>query len=66
MMRSYRELKAVPLLRSGSGETRSSRARSKGYIPAERGAGYAGGIMSAAMDGIKIAEMIAKQYAPVK
>ena len=29
-------------------------------------AGYAGGIMSAAMDGIKIAEMIAKQYAPVK
>ena len=54
MMRSYRELRAVPLLRS------------EGLYPCGEGAGYAGGIMSAAMDGIKIAEMIAKQYAPVK
>ena len=38
----------------------------KGLYPCGEGAGYAGGIMSAAMDGIKIAEMIAKQYAPVK
>ena len=29
------------------------------------GAGYAGGITSAAMDGIKTAEAIAKQYRPV-
>lgn len=38
----------------------------KGLYPCGEGAGYAGGIMSAGMDGIKIAEMIAKQYAPVK
>ena len=63
MMRSYRELKAVPLLRSGSEEFESE---IKGLYPCGEGAGYAGGIMSAAMDGIKIAEMIAKQYAPVK
>lgn len=33
-----------------------------GIYPAGEGAGYAGGITSAAMDGLKIAEMIAKQY----
>ena len=38
----------------------------RGLYPCGEGAGYAGGIMSAAMEGIKIAEMIAKQYAPVK
>jgi len=31
----------------------------KGLYPAGEGAGYAGGIMSAAIDGIKIAEAIA-------
>ena len=34
----------------------------KGIYPAGEGAGYAGGIMSAAMDGLKIAESIAKVY----
>lgn len=34
----------------------------KGIYPCGEGAGYAGGIMSAAMDGIKVAEAIAKQY----
>lgn len=34
----------------------------KGIYPCGEGAGYAGGITSAAMDGIKIAEAIAKQY----
>lgn len=34
-----------------------------GVYPCGEGAGYAGGITSAAMDGIKIAEMIAKTYA---
>lgn len=34
----------------------------KGVYPCGEGAGYAGGIMSAAMDGMKIAEAIAKQY----
>lgn len=34
----------------------------RGIYPAGEGAGYAGGITSAAMDGLKIAEMIAKQY----
>lgn len=35
-----------------------------GLYPCGEGAGYAGGITSAAMDGIKVAEMIAKRYAP--
>ncbi len=35
-----------------------------GLYPCGEGAGYAGGITSAAMDGLKIAEAIAKKYAP--
>ena len=34
----------------------------KGLYPCGEGAGYAGGIMSAAMDGLKVAESIAKIY----
>lgn len=34
----------------------------KGIYPCGEGAGYAGGIMSAAMDGMKIAEAIAKKF----
>lgn len=34
----------------------------KGVYPCGEGAGYAGGIMSAAMDGMKIAEAIAQKY----
>ena len=34
----------------------------KGLFPCGEGAGYAGGIMSAAMDGMKIAEEIIKRY----
>lgn len=34
----------------------------KGVYPCGEGAGYAGGIMSAAMDGMKIAEAIAEEY----
>ena len=37
----------------------------KGLYPCGEGAGYAGGIMSAAMDGLKIAEAIAARYAPL-
>ena len=33
-----------------------------GLYPCGEGAGYAGGIMSAAMDGIRMAEQIAKEY----
>ncbi|MBQ9180082.1 MAG: NAD(FAD)-utilizing dehydrogenase, partial [Firmicutes bacterium] len=33
----------------------------KGLFPAGEGAGYAGGIMSAAVDGIKVAEAISLQ-----
>ena len=36
----------------------------KGLYPCGEGAGYAGGITSAAMDGIKVAEAIIKKYAP--
>ena len=34
----------------------------KGIYPCGEGAGYAGGITSAAMDGIKIAETVSKKY----
>ena len=36
----------------------------RGIYPCGEGAGYAGGITSAAMDGIKVAEMIAGKYCP--
>jgi len=36
----------------------------EGIYPAGEGAGYAGGIMSAAMDGMKVAEQIAAKYEP--
>lgn len=36
----------------------------RGLYPCGEGAGYAGGIMSAAMDGLKVAEAIALLYAP--
>lgn len=36
----------------------------RGLYPCGEGAGYAGGITSAAMDGIKVAEAIAKRYRP--
>lgn len=38
----------------------------QGIYPCGEGAGYAGGIMSAAIDGIKVAEAIIKEYAPKK
>jgi len=36
----------------------------KGLYPCGEGAGYAGGIMSAAMDGLKVAEAVAGRYTP--
>ena len=36
----------------------------KGLYPCGEGAGYAGGITSAAMDGLAVAEAIAKKYCP--
>lgn len=36
----------------------------KGIYPCGEGAGYAGGIMSAAMDGLKVAEAIIRRYSP--
>ena len=36
----------------------------KGLYPCGEGAGYAGGITSAAMDGILIAEKIAQEFCP--
>lgn len=38
----------------------------KGIYPVGEGAGYAGGITSAAVDGIKIAEKIAMEYSPIE
>ena len=37
----------------------------KGIFPCGEGAGYAGGITSAAMDGIKTAEEIIRRYSPL-
>ncbi len=37
----------------------------KGLFPCGEGAGYAGGITSAAMDGMKVAEEIAQRYRPL-
>ena len=37
----------------------------KGLYPCGEGAGYAGGITSAAMDGLRVAEAIASEYVPV-
>ena len=37
----------------------------KGLYPAGEGAGYAGGIVSAAVDGLKVAEGIMKDFAPL-
>ncbi len=37
----------------------------KGLYPCGEGAGYAGGITSAAMDGIRAAEAVAKKYSPL-
>ena len=35
-----------------------------GLFPAGEGAGYAGGIMSAAMDGVRVARVIAQRFVP--
>ncbi len=45
----------VRILRNAEGESENVR----GLYPCGEGAGYAGGIMSAAMDGIRIAQMVA-------
>ncbi|MEF9935018.1 MAG: hypothetical protein RSA01_04650 [Clostridium sp.] len=37
----------------------------RGVFPAGEGAGYAGGIMSAAVDGLKVAEKIMERYSPL-
>jgi len=50
----------VRILRTETGESVSV----KGLFPAGEGAGYAGGIMSAAVDGIRTAQRIIKAYAP--
>lgn len=41
----------------------SLQSKLRGLYPCGEGAGYAGGITSAAMDGIRVAEMIAGEYA---
>ncbi len=47
-------------------EETSLESNQKGIYPCGEGAGYAGGIVSAAMDGIKVFEKIAAIYAPEK
>ncbi len=38
----------------------------EGFYPCGEGAGYAGGIVSAAVDGVRVAEQIMKRYSPIK
>ena len=38
----------------------------RGLYPCGEGAGYAGGITSAAMDGVKVDEAIARRYSPCR
>ncbi len=45
-------------------ENETLESKIKGLYPCGEGAGYAGGIMSAAMDGIKVAEAIALKFKP--
>lgn len=52
----------IRILRNEDGESVSV----KGLYPCGEGAGYAGGIMSAAVDGIKTAIAIMKKYKPIK
>ena len=41
-------------------------ANIRGIYPCGEGAGYAGGITSAAMDGMKVAEAVIRKYQPFK
>ena len=50
----------VRILRDGA----SLQADIEGIYPCGEGAGYAGGITSAAMDGIRVAEAIAAEFSP--
>ena len=52
----------VRIVRNEAGESVSF----SGIYPCGEGAGYAGGIMSAACDGIRVAQVIMQQYAPMK
>ncbi len=49
----------VRILRGESGESAAA-----GLFPCGEGAGYAGGIMSAAVDGIRMAEKVAEKFTP--
>lgn len=51
----------VRIVRDGS-----LQSQIRGLYPCGEGAGYAGGIMSAAMDGIKVAEAVAKAFLPAE
>ena len=51
----------VRILRNENGESTSL----KGLYPCGEGAGYAGGIMSAAVDGLNVAEKIMKKFKPL-
>ena len=50
----------VRILRNNEYES----VNTKGLYPIGEGAGYAGGIMSAALDGLKVAQAIIKRYQP--
>ena len=51
----------VRIVRTQTGESTTM----QGLYPAGEGAGYAGGIVSAAVDGLRAAQHIVAQYAPI-
>ena len=60
MMQSSQASKLVHLPLSESSETSTFQSlNTAGLYPAGEGAGYAGGILSAAVDGLKVAEAVA-------
>ena len=51
----------VRIIRDNSGQ-----CNVRGLYPCGEGAGYAGGIMSAAVDGLRVARAIISRYAPAE
>ena len=47
---------------TGASERARAKSSGSGLYPCGEGAGYAGGIMSAAVDGLRVAEAVARGY----
>ena len=63
MQSRFPVLGAEPLLDRISRNEQMEEVMSGGFYPCGEGAGYAGGITSAAMDGLQVAEAVCKNIA---